>query len=283
MRVLLAIISALIIFLSNSAYAIEEKAVYSLFIAGDSSATSFVDLTHYINKKLNLSLKTEIQPSYVKSANMIMKKEALLGFLCSGPYVILRDKYNFEPLAAIKPLNRVDYRGYLIVPSNSKATSIKDLKGKRFAIVDLISYTGRIVALYDIIKLNEDPLNYFSEIIYSKTHESSIKLVLEGQADGAYVMSIVFENVARQNPALLSKVKVIGKSPKAGFPLFVVNKYTDTKLKESIKNVLLSMHKDAEGRKILNSLGIELLTEVNLNNYKIIEEQVRVTKDYIPY
>lgn len=267
----------------HPSYANEPKAIYSLPIGGDSSVSSFVEFTKYINKRLNLDLKTEIITNYYQAANLIFRKEALFGFICSGPYVILKDKYNLEALAAIKPSYGREYRSYLIVPMGSGAKSIKDLKGKKFAFVDALSYTGRITAIYEILKMKEDPLKFFSEVIYSKTQESAIKLVAEKKVDGAAVMNLIFENIAKRDPSLLSKVLIIEKSAKAGYPVFVTSKFTDPEIKDKLKNVFLNMHKDPQGKMILNSLEIEQLIIPNPSDYKIIEEQVNVTKDYIPF
>lgn len=273
----------LTLFLIKPVFSEGDKVIYSLFLTPDDGVSVYLELTKYINKKLGLNLKSEMITDYHQAGYMIFKKEALFGFLCSGPYTALRDKYNFEILAAIKPSQNREYRSYLIVPKDSKAKSLVDLKTKSFAYVDLLSYTGRVTTIYDLLKLKEDPLNFFSKTIYSKTHINSIDLVAQKKVDGASVMSIIFENVVKKKPEILSMVKVIDKSQRGGFPVFVTSKYNDAKIKEDIKQVLLNMHKDPEGKKILNALEIDYLFIPDLSDYKIIEKQLKDTKDYIPY
>ncbi len=274
----------LILFLFNQpSYAKDDKIVYSLFLAGDKNYAPYVELTEYINKKTNRKFKTEFITDYHQAGKIIFDKSALLGFLCSGPYTALKDKYSLEVLAAIKPSYSREYKSYIIVPKDSTAKNLKDLKGKSFAYVDLLSYTGRVTTIYEIMKLNEDPLNFFSSITYSKTHGNSIELVADKKVDGAAVMSLIYENIIRRNPKIQSKIKIIGMSQRAGFPVFVTNKYNDKKIIEELKNVLLNMHKDTEGKKILNSLDIDNLYSPNLSDYSIIEEHINHTRKYIPY
>lgn len=270
-------------FLINQSFCEGDKAVYSLFLKNDQSIANYVELTKYINKKLNLNLKTEIIADYHRAGSLIFRKEALLGFLCSGPYTALRDKYNLEVLAAIKPTENREYKSYIIVHKDSGIKSLKELKNKSFAYVDLLSYTGRVTTINEILKLNEDPLKFFSQVIYSKSHINSIELVANKKVDGASVMSLVFENMSKIKPEITSKVSIIFKTPKAGYPVFVTSQYNDKKLIEELKNVLLNMHKDPEGKKILSSLDIENLFYPDLKDYKIIEEHIKATEKYIPY
>lgn len=273
----------LTLFFTSHSFSEGDKAVYSLFLKNEKSVVTFTELTTYINKKLNLNLKTEIILDYHRAGLLIFRKDALLGFLCSGPYTALRDKYNFEVLAAIKPTNNREYKSYIIVHKDSGIKSLKDLKNKSFAYVDLLSYTGRVTTINEILKLNEDPLKFFSEIIYSKSHINSIELVANKKVDGAGVMSLVFENLAKIKPEITSKISIIFKTPKAGYPVFVTSQYNDKKLIEELKNILLNMHKDPEGKKILSSLEIEHLFYPDLKDYKIIEEHIKTTEKYIPY
>lgn len=270
-------------FLINNSFGEADKAVYSIFLTSDHSVSAYAELTKYINKKLNLNLKNEMITDYHQAGTIIFKKEALFGFLCSGPYTALRDKYNFEILAAIKPTGNREYRSYIIVPKNSTAKNLSELKNKSFAFVDLLSYTGRITTIYEILKLNENPLTFFSQITYSRTHNNSIELVANKKVDGASVMSLIFDNLAKRKPEILANVSIISKTPKAGYPVFVTSKYNDRKLIEDLKKVFLNMHKDPEGKKILNALEIDYLFYPDLSDYNIIEEHIKATQKYIPY
>jgi phosphonate transport system substrate-binding protein len=196
--------------------------------------------------------------------------------------VIGKERYGIEAIAAIKPSYNTPYRSYIIVPATSAAKSLRDLKGKTFAFVDLRSYTGRLVPLYMIKEMGEDPLKFFSDVIFSKSHENSLILVSEGKVDGAGVISLLVEHALREDPQLKKKIKIIDKSEPAGFPVFATVRYTSNGQRERIKNVLLNMHKDPKGKAILRKLEIDYLYEPKDSEYDLIRKHYRTVKEFVP-
>jgi phosphonate transport system substrate-binding protein len=71
------------------------------------------------------------------------------------------------------------------------------------------------------------------------------------------VSSLVFDQLAGEDPELRSKVRLILKSPPYGMPPMVVPKNIDPMLKQKLLEILLKMHLDPEGKKILSDLRID--------------------------
>ncbi len=222
------------------------------------------------------------EPNYLNATRLLAYKEVDIAFLCSGPYVIGKERYGLEAIAAIKPSNNVEYRAYIIVPANSKVTSLKGLKGKSFSYVDLLSYSGRLVPMYMIKKMGEDPLRFFSDVQYTKSHEASLKAVAEGKVDGTAVISLLVEHELRINPALKKQIKIIEKSAKTGYPVFATVKFIDKELTESIRKVLLNMHRDKKGKEILKKLNIDYLFQPKDSEYDLIRQHYRELKEFVP-
>ncbi|GAB4434732.1 MAG: hypothetical protein OHK0040_05790 [bacterium] len=241
-----------------------------------------MELTDYLNANLKSNYKPIMEPNYTIATRMLAYKEVDIAFLCSGPFVIGKERYGIEPIAAIKPSHGMEYRSYIIVPADSKATSLKELKGKRFAFVDLQSYTGRLVPLYMIKKMGEDPATFFSEVVYTKSHEASLFAVAERKVDGAGVISLLLEHELRTNPELKKKIKIIDKSKNTGFPVFATVKYSSNGDRERFKNTLLNMHKDPKGKEILKKLEIERFFEPKDSEYELIRQQYKEVKEFVP-
>lgn len=260
----------------------EKKILFSLYPQGNKSIPAFVELTDYLNTKLKSDYKPIMEPNYTIATRMLAYKEVDIAFLCSGPFVIARERYGIEPIVAIKPSYGMEYRSYIIVPTDSKANSLEDLKGKKFAYVDLQSYTGRLLPLYMIKKMGENPATFFSEVVYTKSHEASLSAVAERKVDGAGVISLLLEHELRTNPELKKKIKIIDKSKKTGFPVFATVKYSSNGDRERFKNALLNMHKDPKGKEILKKLEIDRFFEPKDSEYELIRQQYKEVKEFVP-
>jgi len=272
----------LVFLLAESSLAEEKRLLFSLYPQGNKSVPAFIELTEYISEKLKTHFNPVFEPNYSNATRMLANKEVDFAFLCSGPYVIGKERYGIEALVAIKPAFNVDYRAYIVVPFSSSAKTFQDLKGRSFAFVDLQSYTGRLVPLYMIKKMGEKPTNFFSDTIYAKSHEAAFQAVLDGKVAGSSVISLLVEHFFRVDPTLRKKVKIIEKSEKAGFPVFATVRYASDKEKAAFKNVLLNMHKDAKGRKILQKLEIEHFYEPKDSEYDLIRKQFKEVKEFVP-
>jgi phosphonate transport system substrate-binding protein len=93
--------------------------------------------------------------------------------------------------------------------------------------------------------------------------------------DGAAVDNLVFEYLSRTHPEFTSKTKVIEKSPPYGIPPVVVPPSLDPKLKNSLREILLNVHRDEEGKEILKGMMIDKFVTVDDSAYDSIREMNR--------
>lgn len=260
----------------------EKKILFSLNHIGEKSLAGFIELADYINKRQSVYFKPVLESDYATALKKLAEKEVDIAFLCSGPYTLGKGRYNLEAIVAMKPDHNVEYRTYIVVPASSDIKTFHELKGKTFAFVDLLSYTGRLLPLYMIKKMGENPKTFFSRVIYTKSHEKSLEAVIKGEVDGAAVLSILVESKLRENPSLRKKIKIIEKSEKQGFPVFATTKNTSEKEKETLKNILLRMHQDQKGKEIPKKLEIKYFFVPSDREYDGIRKQYEEIKELVP-
>ena len=68
---------------------------------------------------------------------------------------------------------------------------------------------------------------------------------------------LIWEFYQHKNPALTSLTRVIRKSEAYGIPPVVASHSLPPELKEPVQKLLLAMHEDPEGQKILRELMID--------------------------
>jgi phosphonate transport system substrate-binding protein len=193
-------------------------------------------------------------------------------FVCSGPYIDGKKNFGLELLVAPQAYGALVYYSYILVKRDSRFSSFEELRGRRFAFTDPLSNTGKLVPTYMLAKMNETPEKFFKEIIFTMSHDKSIKAVAQGVVDGAAVDSLIWEYLNATNPEFTSKTRILKKSQPYAVPPVVVPHNLDPGLKDKLKMALLNAHLDPKGRKILQKMKIDKFAEIDDRNYDSIRE-----------
>jgi len=218
-------------------------------------------LLDYIGEKLGREVQFIQRKTYGEINELLGVGQIDLAFICSGPYVTGKRKYGFKLLATPEVQNSHFYQSYLIVNQTSQFHSLEDLKGQVFAFTDPDSNTGRLVPTYWLYDMGEQPETFFGKTIYTYSHDNSVLAVAKALVDGAAIDGLIWEYYHRRNPIFTSRTRVIKKSDPYGIPPIVASKYLKPELREHILQLLLTMHKDPAGEKILNQLMIDRFTQ----------------------
>lgn len=218
----------------------------------------YKQMLDYVGTKLGQPVQMVQEENYDKTDALLQNGEISIAFLCAGPYVKDHEKFGAELLVAPQSYGQPFYYAYIIAHKDSPISDLAGFKGKKFAFTDPKSNTGKIVPTYMVGKeFNSTPENFFSEVVYSKSHDKSVEMVAKQLVDGASVDSLIYDYAVKKNPQFTSLTKIIRKSPKYGIPPVVVRKETDPALKARIKEIFLNMHKDPVGKAILDGIMVD--------------------------
>src|SRR5207248_8838622 len=100
-------------------------------------------------------------------------------------------------------------------------------------------------------------LHYFGSMVESGSHQRSLELVLEGQADATAIDSHVLDVALSQDKDLALRLRVIAVLGPSSIPPVVVAKSLDNELKSRIREALLVMHNDPDGARGLHEGRID--------------------------
>lgn len=248
------------------------KIAVAAMISPKETAHHYDQMMGYVSHKLGRPVNITQKKTYAEVNDMLERKKLDLAFVCSGPYVTGKKKFGMELLVAPMLYGKPFYQAYFIVHKDSPIKDINGLKGKRFAFTDPASNTGKLVPTYILSKMGSDPEHYFKEVIFTYSHDNSIKAVSKKLVDGASVDGLIWDYYNDKDPDFISSTKVIFKSPLYGIPPVVVHPQTPQSVKEELKIIFLEMHKDPEGNKILSALRIEKFIVPDDSSYNSIRE-----------
>lgn len=232
-------------------------------------------LLAYLGRRLGQDLKIVQRKTYGEINDLLEKGEVDLAFICSGPYSLGRTRHGFEPLAVPEVQGSHFYRSYLIVNQNSPFQRLEDLRGRTFALTDPESNTGALVPTYWLAGLKESPQTFFSRTIYTYSHDNSIMAVARGLVDGAAVDGLVWEYYSLKNPSLTLRTRIIKKSEPYGIPPLVASRHLPREFKEQLRQMLLSLHQEPEGKRILGELLIDRFLPLREEWYEPIRQMHR--------
>ncbi|MHB8843160.1 MAG: substrate-binding domain-containing protein [Nitrospirota bacterium] len=226
----------------------------------------------YIGEQIGMGVEFVDRENYAEINELVRNGNADVAFVCGGPYVDGHRAFGMELLAAPQAYGKTVYHSYIIVPKDSPAENFRHLRGKSFAFTDPLSNSGKLAPTYMLARMGETPDSFFKKVIYTRTHDKSIKSVAQKIVDAAAVDSLIWEYENRTNPEFTSKTKIIERSPAYGIPPVVVRKDLAPTLKERLQQVFLNAHEDEKGRVILNGMMIDRFVRIEDSAYNSIRE-----------
>jgi phosphonate transport system substrate-binding protein len=208
-----------------------------------------------------------------RSFDQFEQGAADLGVICGLPYVWLADRQPppVEPLAA--PVltggcygGRPVYFSDVIVRHDSPISCLEELRGCSWAYNEPASHSGHSVTLYSLIRMGARP-GFFARVVEAGFHQRAIRLVVAGAVDAAAIDSQVLTIELRDHPGLGAGLRVVGSfGPSTIQPIVAASRLPD-RLKDEVRELLVSLGDDAAARPALDHGLIDGFTVVDDGAY----------------
>jgi len=229
-------------------------------------------LMGYLYQKTGTKMTLKILPRY---GNIVdnFKSSGLDGaFFGSFTYTLAHAKVGVEVLARpVAPDNTSTYHGLIFVRKDSHIRTARDMKGKRFAFVDKATTAGYLLPLEYFHKHGISDYNdYLKEAYFTGTHEDAVYDVLNKKADIGAAKNTVFQRFAKADPRIMKELVVLERSPDVPENALALRKDIDASVRDRLKDALLKMHLDPDGKKVLEQFGAQRFIETRNEEYDII-------------
>lgn len=268
------------------------KMVVTAAIVSDKGMGVYEEMARYFSTKLGWDVKIVSGLSYSETDHMLDKGAVQIGYVCGLPYVhkLMEGKYELlaVPIMALKKDAYPDVKGYentpgkyysyTIVHKDSPIKTWSDLKGKTYAFNDMNSNSGYNLPRAKLVSIGAKGWDYFSKVVVSGSHEESIRLVANKTVDASSVDSLVLDYDRFIKDPAATNVRIIEHLGPAGTPPIVISKKADPSIKQPLQAVMLNMHKDPEGMKILEkalTLRFAPPDDKNYDDVRAYEKQAK--------
>lgn len=229
-------------------------------------------LVDYLAKQLALNITVVDPGSYAKINQLLEEGQLDLAFVCSGPYAEGHDRFGLYLLASPVVHGEAAYYSDLIVPKESPAQSLADLRGQSFAFTVPESNSGCMVPLSKLAEMGTTAEEFFASFIYTQSHDRSILAVQEGMVQGAAVDSLIWDYFVATQPELADQIRVIARYGPYGSPPVVAAPHLPPELRQRIQQILFDLPQTAEGEAILQGMHVERFILIGDSAYDSVRQ-----------
>ncbi len=232
-------------------------------------------LADYLSAYMGIPVKFEMKKTYKPLVDGLKSGE--IDFANTGPliYVKAHDVAGATPLVKPIPVSGKSpfYQSYIIVRKDSGIKTISQLKGKKFAFTDKESASGFLIPVLILTEAGVKDFKFFSDVLYTGDHDSSVSAVYNGYADGAGVSNYLF---AKGTNERLVDLEVIKKSDPIPTAPIVVRANMPPDVVKKIKEAFLSIDPDKkENRYFLDLIQVKSYIEASDKEYEPIRKAAK--------
>jgi len=231
-------------------------------------------LGEYLSRKTGTKITFKILSRYGNIVDSFKSSGLDGAFFGSFTYVLAHAKVGVEVLARpVDQDNTSTYHGLIFVRKDSRIRSARDMKGKRFAFVDKATTAGYLLPLeYFHDNGISDYRHYLKEAYFTGTHEDAIYDVLNRKADIGAAKNTVFQRLAKADPRIMKELVVLDRSLDVPENALALRKDIDASVRDLLKDALLKMNLDPDGKKVLERFGALKFIETTNKDYDVVRK-----------
>lgn len=213
-------------------------------------------LEDYLEAAMERPVEFLQRRTYKEVAALLVAGELDAAWLCGYPLLQYRPMLAALALPLWRGASR--YQSYVIVPAGRAASQLGALRGDIHAYSDPDSNSGYLVTVSELVARGEMPERFFARSFFTFGHSNVVKAVARGLAQSGSVDGYVWEVLARTEPELTGRTRILWRSEWFGFPPIVAQRQRmDGPELERFAAALRNMPDDPVGRRALERLHLD--------------------------
>jgi phosphonate transport system substrate-binding protein len=240
----------------------------------------YLPLQNYLSEKLGISVYFKLLDNYDHIFAELLDRKVDGGFWGSMNGAIAQLRGGVEMLA--RPVwedNTSTYWSYIYTRKGSIITADPGTwSGKSIAFVNMATTAGFLypMSLLRQAGITADPGEYFSRAIFSGSHDASIMAVFQGEVDMGASKNTIYQEYVDRHPEVREGLVIIATSPHVPSNGLGVRPDLSDNLKKSLREVLISMKDDEEGRSVLKQFGALRFIATSFEDYQPVIDMAKI-------
>ncbi|WP_034412241.1 putative selenate ABC transporter substrate-binding protein [Derxia gummosa] len=200
----------------------------------------FRPLGDYLKKETGIDVQFTPVSDYAAVVEGLASNKIDLAWLGGFTFVQARIRTKGGATPIVQRAEDEKFTSKFIVPADSPAKTLADLKGKTFAFGAPSSTSGHLMPRYFLMKDGIDADRDFRTVAFSGAHDATVAFVASGRVEAGVLNASVYEKLVEAGNANVAKVRVLATTPtffdynwtvRPGLDAVLVKKLTDAFLK----------------------------------------------------
>jgi phosphonate transport system substrate-binding protein len=176
-------------------------------------ARKFKPLGDYLQKETGMQVQFTPVTDYAAVVEGLATNKIDLAWLGGFTYVQARIRSQGGVVPIVQRAEDQVFTSKFIVPIDSNAKALADLKGKTFAFGAPSSTSGSLMPRYFLLQAGIDPEKDFKTVAFSGAHDATVAYVAANRAEAGVLNSSVWDKLVEAKNPNAAKVRVLATTP----------------------------------------------------------------------
>jgi phosphonate transport system substrate-binding protein len=173
----------------------------------------FTPLGEYLAQETGMKVEFIPVTDYAAVVESLATGKLDLAWLGGFTFVQAKLRTNGTAIPIVQRAEDEKFTSRFIVPLNSSAKSLTDLKGKTFAFGSPSSTSGHLMPRYYLLQAGIDPDKDFRNVAFSGAHDATVAFVASGRVDAGVLNASVWDKLVESKNSNALKVRVLATTP----------------------------------------------------------------------
>jgi phosphonate transport system substrate-binding protein len=236
----------------------------------------FKPLGDYLKQETGMDVQFIPVTDYAAVVEGLATNKIDLAWLGGFTYVQARLRTNGGVVPIAQRAEDAKFTSRFIVPVNSTANTLADLKGKTFAFGSPSSTSGSLMPRYFLLQAGIDPERDFKSVAFSGAHDATVAFVASGRAEAGVLNASVMDKLVESKNPNAEKVRVLAVTPPYFDYNWTVRPGLDPTLTKKLSDAFLKLDPGKPAMKeIMDLQRASKFIPTQNSNYDGIEQAAR--------
>ncbi len=232
----------------------------------------FKPLGDYLQKETGLTVQFTPVTDYAAVVEGLATGKIDLAWLGGFTFVQARLRTDGGAVPIVQRAEDEKFTSKFIVPTDSKAKTLADLKGKTFAFGSPSSTSGHLMPRHFLLKAGIDPEKDFPTVAFSGAHDATVAFVASGRAEAGVLNASVMDKLIESGNPNAARVRVLETTPPYYDYNWTVRPGMDAALVDKLRQAFLKLDPaNPDQKEILSLQRASRFIPTQASNYEGIE------------
>ena len=173
----------------------------------------FKPLGDYLAKETGMKVEFTPVTDYAAVVESLATKKLDMAWLGGFTFVQTKLRTKGTAIPIVQRAEDEKFVSRFIVPIDSPARTLADLKGKTFVFGSPASTSGHLMPRFFLLQAGIDPDKDFRNIAFSGAHDATVAYVASGRAEAGVLNASVWDKLNEEKNPNALKVRVLATTP----------------------------------------------------------------------